>query len=258
MAKYQNPYKQQEENDGSDTTYSQDVAVAEANAPDSEDATFKKRYGDLRRHMQQSMAQKDQELAQMRAQLDSATRKQIKFPKTEQEVAEWAARYPDVAKIIDTIAQKRAQEVLQVGEQKLQRVQQLELQLARDKAEAQLIKLHPDFNEIREDSEFHDWVAQQPQWVQDSLYKNQTDAMAAARAIDLYKSDTKKKPVRRSAAANSVGRTSSSITPNTGRARFKESQVERMSAHEYEQNEEAIMAAIKEGSFEYDLTGSAR
>jgi hypothetical protein len=257
MAKYQNAYRQ-EENVGTDTTYSQDVAVAEANGPDSEDATFKKRYGDLRRHMQQSMAQKDQELAQMRAQLDSATRKQIKFPKTEQEVAEWAARYPDVAKIIDTIAQKRAQEVLQVGEQKLQRVQQLELQLARDKAEAQLIKLHPDFNEIREDSAFHDWVAQQPQWVQDSLYKNQTDAMAAARAIDLYKSDTKKKPVRKSAAANSVGRTSSSIAPNTGRAKFRESQVERMSAQEYEQNEAAIMAAIQEGSFEYDLTGSAR
>jgi hypothetical protein len=137
-------------------------------------------------------------------------------------------------------------------------VQQLELQLARDKAEAQLIKLHPDFNEIREDSAFHDWVAQQPQWVQDSLYKNQTDAMSAARAIDLYKSDTKKKPVRKSAAANSVGRTSSSIAPNTGRAKFRESQVERMSAQEYEQNEEAIMSSIREGSFEYDLTGSAR
>jgi len=90
------------------------------------------------------------------------------------------------------------------------------------------------------------------------LYKNQTDAMAAARAIDLYKSDTKKKPVRKSAAANSVGRTSSSIAPNTGRAKFRESQVERMSAQEYEQNEAAIMAAIQEGSFEYDLTGSAR
>lgn len=257
MAKYQNAYRQQE-NESEDTTYSQDVAAAEGAGLTDEESTFKKRYGDLRRHMQQSMAQKDNEIAQMRAQLESATRKQIKFPKSEQEVAEWAQRYPDVAKIIDTIAQKRAQEVLQVGEQKLQRVQKLELQLARDKAEAQLLKLHPDFGEIREDSAFHEWVGQQPQWVQDALYKNQTDAMAASRAIDLYKSDIRKKPGRKPSAASSVGRTSSSITPNTGRAKFKESQVQAMTAQEYEKNEEAIMASIREGFFEYDLTGSAR
>lgn len=263
MAKYQNAYR--EDLDKEESSYSEEIGAAqEADAQlDPEESTFKKRYGDLRRHMQQTLTQKDAQIAQMQAQLDSATRKQIKFPKTEEEVAQWAARYPDVAKIIDTIAQKRANEVMQAGEQKLQKVHQLELQLARDKAETQLKKLHPDFDEIREDPAFHDWVAQQPQWVQDSLYKNQTDAMAASRAIDLYKADNKvaskssKRSSSTAAAANTVRR-ASTITPNTGRAKFSESQVERMSAHEYERNEAAIMDAIRQGSFEYDLTGSAR
>ena len=36
----------------------------------------------------------------MQKQLDAATRSQIKFPKTDEEVEAWSKRYPDVAKIV--------------------------------------------------------------------------------------------------------------------------------------------------------------
>ena len=39
---------------------------------------------------------------------------------------------------------------------------------------------------------------------------------------------------------------------------FKESQVERMSAAQYEANEEAITNAIRNGTFIYDISGAAR
>ena len=99
MAKDQNVYR--EDLDKEESSYSEEIGAAqEADAQlDPEESTFKKRYGDLRRHMQQTLTQKDAQIAQMQAQLDSATRKQIKFPKTEEEVAQWAARYPDVAEI---------------------------------------------------------------------------------------------------------------------------------------------------------------
>lgn len=257
MAKYRGAYR--DELDNNDEVVEQTNEAVEAEPTDSEEATFKKRYGDLRRHMQQSMAQKDAELEKMKQQLSQATKQQIKFPKSEEEVAAWSKKYPDVAKIIDTIAQKRVQEAMEVGERELNKVRQLETRLEREKAEKLLRDIHPDFDKIRSDKAFHDWVIEQPQYVQDALYKNNTDAKAAARAIDLYKAD---KGIRRrkatgNDAARSVGRTSTS-SPSTGRARFKESMIQKMSPAEYEKNEEAIFQSMKDGTFEYDITGGAR
>ena len=113
-------------------TYSQEVAqqqepVEQLNA---EESSYKKRYQDIQRHIQSVRDQKDKEIAQVKAQLDSATKKQIKFPKTDEEVDAWSKRYPDVAKIVDTIARKRANEVLAEGEKRLEQVEKFERNLA--------------------------------------------------------------------------------------------------------------------------------
>jgi len=260
MAKYQGAYREdvyKEEDSVQENVQEENVETSSG----GEEDTFKKRYGDLRRHMQQSMQQKDAQLQKMQEQLAQATRQQIRFPKSEEEVAAWSQKYPDVAKIIDTIAQKRVQEALAIGERELNKVKQLEVKLNRERAEKDLRDAHPDFDQIRSDSKFHDWVMQQPQYVQDALYKNNTDARAAARAIDLYKADNgikRKRPVSTKDAARSVGRTSSANAPVSGRARFSESQVEKMSPREYEANEDAILDSMRNGSFEYDLSGGAR
>ena len=73
--------------------------------------------------------------------------------------------------------------------------------------------MRPDFAQIRQDSAFHDWVQLQPANIQDALYKNNTDARAAARAIDLYKVDTKKSKSTNKSAAQALGRTSSTQAP---------------------------------------------
>ena len=261
MAKYQGAYRE-DVYKKDEPVQEQNVSEQETNVDDnSEEATFKKRYGDLRRHMQQSMQQKDAQLQKMQEQLAQATRQQIKFPKTEEEVAAWSQKYPDVAKIIDTIAQKRVQEALAIGEKELNKVKQLEVKLNREKAEKELRDAHPDFDKIRADKDFHDWVMEQPQYVQDALYKNNTDARAAARAIDLYKADRgikRRKKATPQDAASSIGRISSAQAPVSGRKRFTESQVQKMSAREYEANEAAILESMRNNTFEYDLSGGAR
>jgi len=260
MAKYQGAYREDVYKE--EPVKEQNVNQQETDENENpEEASFKKRYGDLRRHMQSSMQQKDAQLQKMQEQLAQATRQQIKFPKTEEEVAAWSQKYPDVAKIIDTIAQKRVQEALAIGEQELNKVKQLEVKLNREKAEKELREAHPDFDKIRSDKDFHDWVMEQPQYVQDALYKNNTDARAAARAIDLYKADRGIKRRRKATsedAARPVGRVSGSQAPVSGRARFSESQVQKMSAREYEANEDAILDSMRNGTFEYDLSGGAR
>ena len=51
------------------------------------------------------------------------------------------------------------------------------------------MRIHPDFGEIRDSDDFHEWAEEQPKWGQDALYENDNDARSAARAIDLYKAD---------------------------------------------------------------------
>ena len=254
-------YRRKEELEA-DTSYSEELqaqVAVDSEPKEPEEASFKKRYGDLRRHTQQLMSQKDQELEKLKAQLDSAAKGQIKFPKSDEEIEQWTNKYPDVAKIVDTIARKRANEALEEGEKRLGHLKDLETKLTKKEAEQQLMKLHPDFNEIRQDPAFHEWVAMQPLYINDALYKNNTDAMAAARAIDLYKADTgKRKTSSKKSAAQAVGRSTSATPAATGKAKFSESQVARMSDREYDANEEAILDAMKSGAFTYDMTGGAR
>lgn len=258
-------YKRKDTLDDDDLSYSQEMAKQQQVAQDgpepsdAEEATYKKRYGDLRRHTQQQLSQKDQEMQELKAQLDIAAKGQIKFPKTDAEIEQWSKKFPDVAKIVDTIARKRANEALEEGEKRLGHLKQLETKLTRKEAEQELVRLHPDFSQIRQDPAFHEWVALQPTYLQDALYKNNTDARAAARAIDLYKADKgKRKSSNPKSAAQAVGRTTSSTPTTGGNSRFTESQVSRMSDKEYEENEDAILEAMRTNKFVYDMTGAAR
>lgn len=244
-----------------DLTYTEEMAQQQPEPQEqlnAEEESYKKRYQDIQRHIQTVRDQKDQELAEVKKQLDEATKKQIRFPKTDAEVEAWSNRYPDVAKIVDTIARKRANEALQEGEERLKQVEKFERNLHKQSAEQELLAIHPDFVEIRNDTAFHEWVAEQPQALQDSVYKNTTDAKWAARTIDLYKVDTGKRTKKTKSAAEAVGRTSSSAPTTGSKATFSESMVQAMSDREYEANEEAIQAAIASGTFSYDISGAAR
>jgi len=229
----------------------------------AEEKSFKKRYGDLRRHSQQQQTTLQKQIDELRSQLQSSTEKQIKLPKSEEELNEWAAQYPDVAKIVETIAIKKAKEQTQALDERFKQLDEREHQTAKDKAEAELTRLHPDFDSIRDDDAFHTWVDEQPKWVQDALYDNESDAKAAARAIDLYKADKgikTKKPAADKGAAESVNTRSSRSAP-TGESTdgvFYESQVSKMSTFEYEKNQESIAKALQSGKFVYDVSGNAR
>jgi len=235
----------------------------ETNVTDEEES-FKKRYGDLRRYMQQTVESKDKELEQLKAELRDKQKDEFTLPTSEDEIEAWATKYPEVAKIVDSIAQKRAREASQEVEQSMSDLRKMKSQLEREKAEHELKRLHPDFDAIRSQKQFHDWVAQQPTYLQDALYKNENDAIAAARAIDLYKADmgmiTEKRSdseLKKEAAKAVKGKTSTtpSSRPST---EWSESRVANLKAYEYEKHEEDILAAMQKGTFVYDMSGAAR
>jgi len=229
----------------------------------AEEKSFKKRYGDLRRHMQQKEKDWEDKFKQLESQLKEVTRKEIKLPKSDQDIETWAAQYPDVAAIVETIAIKKAREQSAGLEDRVKEIDELRATASREKAEVELMKAHPDFGEIRESDDFHEWAEEQPKWVQDALYENDSDARSAARAIDLYKADRNIKP-KKSAnekdAARSVGSRNSRSQPDTDSEGtvYKESVVNKMTAAQYEKAADDIMEAIRTGKFIYDMSGSAR
>jgi len=238
----------------------QEEAEPEENL-EPEEKTFKKRYGDLRRHSQQLQEQHSDEIRKLQEQVESLTRKQVKLPKTDEELEEWTEKYPDVAKIVETIATKKAVEARKDVEEKLKYVDELKTKVQLEKAESELEKLHPDFAEIRADQEFHDWVADQPKWIQSALYENDNDPRAAAKAIDLYKLETKKtnKTKSNKDAAKAVSKTSRSSEPaNQDRNVWSESRVKNLSGQDWDKYEEAISESVRNGTFVYDLTAGAR
>ena len=225
-----------------------------------EEKTFKKRYGDLRRHTQQIQEQHTNELRKLQQQVESLTRKQVKLPKTDEELEEWSEKYPDVAKIVETIATKKALEARKDVEEKLKYVDEMQTKVQVEKAENELSKLHPDYIDLRMSEEFHQWVTEQPKWIQSALYENDTDHLAAAKAIDLYKLETKKVTKKDTKeAAKSVSNTKRSDEPTaTNRNVWSESRVKGLSAKDWDRYEEDIQTAVREGTFVYDLTGGAR
>ena len=229
----------------------------------AEEKTFKKRYSDLRRHQQQQAEEFKKEIDALKSQLSLAAQKEMKLPKSDEDIEKWADEYPDVAAIVETIAMKKAREQSTVLEERMKAIDELQSSASKEKAEAELMRIHPDFSEIRDSDEFHDWAEEQPKWVQDALYDNDNDARSAARAIDLYKADKgigKEKPKSDKAAAKSVNTKNSRSKPqeNEETTYLKESDVQKMSAQQYEKHSDEIMEAIRSGKFIYDISGSAR
>lgn len=243
----------------------QEAAPKKAEASEDDDAglsaeekSFKKRYSDIRRHMQEKDAEYKAKLEKLEAQLDAATKNELVLPKSETEVEAWAKKYPDVAGIVEAIADKKANERAADLDERIKEIEQLRVQAKKEKAEAELLNMHPDFTAIREDDAFHNWAEEQPKWVQDALYENSEDAKSVARVLDLYKADKGIAKAKRSnedkAAASSVKARKASPETDDSSKYLRESQVAKMSMKEYEQRMEEIFDAQRSGKFIYDMS----
>lgn len=225
----------------------------------AEEKTFKKRYSDIRKHMQEKDKEFKDKLEKLEKQLEAATKNELVLPKSEDEVDAWAKQYPDVAGIVEAIAEKKANERATELDSRLKEIEELRASAKREKAEAELAALHPDFEDIRADDAFHDWASSQPKVVQDALYENAEDAKSVARVIDLYKSDkgitAKKTSAPDKGAASSVkSKRTATPDPDDSSRYLRESQVAKMSIKEYEQRQEEILNAQRSGKFIYDVT----
>ena len=225
-----------------------------------EERTYKKRYDDIRKLQSNTAA----ELKAIKAQLENAKEQGIvRPPKSDEDIQAWADKYPDVAAIVETIAEKKAQEKFSVAEDRLRQIDEMSEEANRSKSMDVIRDSHSDFDDLKESDEFHDWAGEQPKWVQDALYENQDDPRSVVRVIDLYKGDkgldTKSRKKSSKAAASAVV-TKRSTKPSQAdtEVTFTESQIGKMSMKDFEKHQDAIMEAQRTGKFVYDLSGGAR
>ena len=223
----------------------------------AEDRAFKKRYDDLKKHYDSTINKHKEEVHSLRTQLESST-KQFVAPKSKEELEAWRKEYPDVYDMVETIAMNKATTQSAELESKFKNLQVQQEQIKKEKAEVELLKIHPDFNEIREKEEFHQWAEKQDPTIQGWLYENTSNAKLAARAIDLYKMDvgqsklTKKeeKDVKKE-AAKAISKTRKAVDSDAPKKKvWTTSEISKLKPHEFEKFEKDIDLARLEGRIE--------
>lgn len=244
------PPKQTEDNFG----INKKEKKPEENASD-DGVDWKKRHGDLRRHSQKTENELKQKLQEALDQInDFKTKPNTQPPTNPEEVKAWVEKFPQVASIIRALAEEKAQELY--GNE-IQSIKKDSAESKKSKELARIYKAHEDFDEIKEDDAFHDWIEAQPEFVQDFVFKGNADQVIYA--LNLYKSNKQPKYNNDKEAARTLPKGSTvDVTTSDGKRKFYESEVEEMTAREYEKFEEEIQTAIREGRFVYDLSGAAR
>ena len=226
-------------------------AKKEETAPEHD---YKKRYDDLKRHYDQKI----QEFKTEKQQLEDAMQQSnvnVPLPKTPEELEKFRQEYPDVYDVMETIASEKANQQAQGLQEELKTLRDREKENLVKVAYRELKTLHPDFEEIKTDEKFLQWLEEQPNTISDGVLKNNTNARLAARVIDLYKADigvtTKKQSKKPDVSA------AMSVTPprakeiktdtNANKKVWKGSDIAKMKPWEFEKLEADIDLARQEG-----------
>ena len=226
-----------------------------------EEKSFKTRYGDMRRHLAAKEKEYNAKIKELEDKLGQTEK--LVPPKSDEDLQAWVDKYPDVAGMVETIADKRAKQMFDKANIQLEELNKAKEEATRSRAENEIRKAHEDFDQLRDSDQFHNWVEEQPKWVQNALYENTDDAASVIRVIDLYKVDNgltrSDKKNKTKAAASLVDRGSKTkVDPTESSDKIRESDIAKMSDVEYAKNADKITEAHRSGKIIYDVSGSAR
>ncbi len=102
-----------------------------------EERTYKKRYSDLRKHLNKQT----EEIKELKAKMENTVKGDLRPPSSDESIEAWANKYPEIASIVETIATKKADEKFATADQRLQEIDKLNAETHRTKAESEIRKL---------------------------------------------------------------------------------------------------------------------
>jgi len=266
---YRNDVYKDEDDESDEAMEAQDADPEEATPQEATsfveqkqepDHDYKKRYDDLKKHYDTKVNEFKQEIADLKTAMQSPQAQMpegVPMPKTPEELQAFKNQYPEVFEVVQTVSSLQAESQLSELREELGTIKEREKQLEKQKAYEELLRLHPDFDDIKGDDKFLEWLQEQPESISDGIYKNNTDARWAARVLDLYKADTgqntKKRTKSKSSAAEAVTRTAArEVKTTVGNDRiWKASEIGKMKPWEFEKHEAELDAARTEGRIDY-------
>ena len=218
-----------------------------------EDGTvYKKRYDDLKRHYDKKLEEWKKEREGLEA-ANKVSDTGVQVPTTPEEITEFKQKYPDVYKVVESVASMQAEQRAGDLRGEIDSLKKREEDLIVQSAYKELTTLHPDFTQIKTDEKFLEWLDQQPESISDGIYKNNKDARWASRVLDLYKADvgmTKEPRKTNKSAAQAVKSTKAKeiVTDTDANKKvWKGSDIAKLKPWEFEKHEADIDLARKEG-----------
>ena len=216
---------------------------------------YKKRYDDLKKYYDRKLGDWNAKEGDLKAQLQ-ANRPKYTPPKSEEELKVFKEEYPDIYGVVETVSHLQSRNEMTSLQEEVEALKKKNDSLAAREAQLELSKYHPDFNDIKESDDFHNWADEQPMEIKSWIYENNNNGKLAARAVDLYKKDrglgldkkTTTENRQPKEGADLLVKTREQIgQPTGGEQSFTVSDIKNMSDAEFEQYEKAIVMAQREG-----------
>lgn len=263
-------YEDEDDNNEAEETVEAQQADPEEATPQESDSfvkqkqeadhDYKKRYDDLKRHYDEKVGEFKNEIETLRKTMTQHAQEMprgVAPPKTVEELEEFKQRYPDVFEVVQTVSSLQTESQVAQLREELGSIKEREQELEKQKAFEELLRLQPDFNDIKTDEKFLAWLEEQPTSISDGIYKNNKDARWAARVIDLYKADAglTKKKAKSSSAAESVTKTpvrEVKTEATDGKRIWKASEIGKMKPWQFEKLESELDTARAEGRIDYN------
>ena len=267
---YKNKYREEvDREDDDDDVQAQDPTQEVATQEEStsfvetkqtDEHDYKKRYDDLKKHYDSKLTEFKDEREQLASELKAVKSRVQELPrgatppKTLEELEEFKERYPDVFEVVETVAGVQTEAKIAKLREEIEVVKEREKSLEKEKAAEELIRLHPDFGELKSDEKFIEWLDDQPEQISNGIYKNNIDAKWAGKVVSLYKAEmgiSNKKTTKssRNDAAATVTKTQPKevATSNQKGKIWKMSDIAKMKSWEFESLEKEIDLARAEG-----------
>ena len=268
---YKNKYREEvdKEDDNEEEVQAQDpikevatqeesTSFVETKQPEGHD--YKKRYDDLKKHydakLDEFKSEREQMVSEIKAIKDNmqSLPQGTVAPKSAEELQEFKEKYPDVFEVVETVSGLKTEQTVASLREEIQVVKEREKTLKKEKAYEELLRLHPDFGELKSNEKFIAWLDDQPEQLSNGIYKNNTDATWASKIVSLYKAEmgiSTKKPTKsnRTDAAATVTKTQPkevATTDQKGKI-WKMSDIAKLKAWEFEKLEKEIDLARAEG-----------
>ena len=266
---YKNKYREEVDKDDDDEVQAQDPTEEVATQGEStsfvetkqtDEHDYKKRYDDLKKHYDAKLDEFKSEREHLASELKAIKSRVQEMPrgttppKTLEELEEFKERYPDVFEVVETVAGVQTEAKIAKLREEIEVVKEREKSLEKEKAAEELLRLHPDFGELKSDEKFIEWLDDQPEQISNGIYKNNIDAKWAGKVVSLYKAEmgiSTKKTTRsnQNDAAATVTKTQPKevATSDQKGKIWKMSEIAKLKSWEFERFEKEIDQARLEG-----------